>query len=196
MRALSLLLLGFILAACAQPDIPNDQYYRLSAKAAVSVASAARSGVIEVDRFAADGVTGERALVYSRSDSPNVLRQYHYHYWVEAPPRLIQEQVLAALREAKLAGSVVTPELRANADYRLKGRIRRFEQVLAGGTATASVEIETALVSLRDGKVVALATYREEDRAADESPAAAVAAFDRALARLFGRLIGDLARLP
>ncbi len=191
----ALLLLALpALAACQQPEIPSDSFYRLKV-APPPVAARQLPGILEIDRFTSDGVTGERSIVYTKADSPRTLRQYHYHYWIQPPGRLVQEQLTAALRAANAVRQAVLPEMRVQPDYLLKGRMIAFEQAL-GAQPRVLVEFEAALSRAKDGGLVKVAAYREEEPAGDETPAAAVQAFERALGRAIARLAADIASSP
>jgi cholesterol transport system auxiliary component len=179
------------LGACQQPEVPSDSFYRLKVQTPPA-AGKQLSGILEIDRFTSDGVTGERAIVYTKADSPQTLRQYHYHYWIQPPGRLVQEQIAQSLRAAGAVRQAVMPEMRVQPDYLLKGRLIAFEQAL-GAKPRIAVEFEAALSRAKDGGLLKMAVYREEEPARDETPAAAVEAFERALGRAISRLTADVA---
>ncbi len=77
-----------MLAACAaQAPVPQDKYYRLQAIPAFQpLSSPVLSGVLEIERFMADGLTAGRPIVYVDAADPNQLREYHYHFGRRPPP--------------------------------------------------------------------------------------------------------------
>ena len=82
-----------VLAACAQPPLPQDHFYRLSVGAPGNPRAEPRfKGTLEVGRFVADGLTAGRPVVYSMADRPNELREYRYHFWTEPPPTMLRDQ--------------------------------------------------------------------------------------------------------
>lgn len=90
------LVVTLMLAACAQPPVPVDTFYRLE----VPEPAAGRQvfdGVVEVRAFDADGLAAERPLIYSEPGSPT-LRQYNYHFWVESPAVAVQSELADSLR--------------------------------------------------------------------------------------------------
>ena len=97
--SLSIAAVALGLGACAQPEIPQDKYYRLnvttSAKAAVKL-----DGVLEVERFRADGLISGRPIAYS--ENKGHLSEYHYHFWVEPPVDLLQDAMVSFLRNARM----------------------------------------------------------------------------------------------
>jgi len=189
----SAVFLTVVLAACAQDPIPQDNFYRLGSPAAVAPAAAPLPGTLEIERFRAEGLGAGRAIVYSRADQPLRLNEYNYHFWAEPPAVLLQEQLVAYARAARLAERVVTPEMRIEAQQVLTGRIVRLEQVL-GPQPQAIVSLEIALRQLGSDRPPLLATYERAEPAADASVGAAVAAVDRALNHIFSRFVADAAR--
>ena len=75
-------------AACTQPAVPEDHFYRLGSAPAQG-GGTALAGVIEVNRFVADGLTGRRPVVYTDNADAREVRAYHYHFWSEPPPILL-----------------------------------------------------------------------------------------------------------
>ena len=173
-RILGLVLaMAAMLGACAQPPLP---------------------GVLEVERFVADGLTAGRPIVYSQSGQPHALHEYHYHFWVEPPTVLLRDQLVAQLRAAKVAKAVVTPEMRVDPDYVLTGKITRLERVV-GAAPRAVVELELAVRQTGGDRLAFLQTYRVEEAVAADSVAAAVAAINKALGAIYARFTADLAGL-
>lgn len=180
-------------AACAQPPVPTDTFYRLEVPEPQATAQAAVGGVIEVRPFEADGLAAERAMVYAEGDG--ALRQYNYHYWVESPTAAIQRELTDHLRATGLFDQVVTPRFRVRPDVEVQGRVARLEQRLDGAGAARMV-VEMEIGAQRTGRgleLVVLRTYTVEREAADASPAAAAEATRSALREIFDRFTADLA---
>lgn len=180
-------------AACAQPPVPTDTFYRLEVPEPQATAQATVGGVIEVRPFEADGLAAERAMVYAEGDG--ALRQYNYHYWVESPTAAIQRELTDHLRATGLFDQVVTPRFRVRPDVEVQGRVARLEQRLDGAGAARMV-VEMEIGAQRTGRgleLVVLRTYTVEREAADASPAAAAEATRSALREIFDRFTADLA---
>jgi ABC-type uncharacterized transport system auxiliary subunit len=192
-NALALALtLALALSACAQPELPADHFYRLS----VEPPRAARArpllrGILQIERFAADGVTGARPLAYSRPGQASELQAYHYHFWAEPPTTLLQSELAAYLRQAGTAASVVTPELRLEPNHVISGKIKRFERLMSS-PPTALVEIELSLTDRSTDRLVHQATYRAREKAAGPAMAATIAALSRAVEHVFADFLKDL----
>ena len=190
-----IVLLAPLLAACNQPPLPQDTFYRLQVDLpGVAAATPRLNGTLEVERFVADGLTAGRPIVYSRSDRPHELQEYHYHFWTEPPPIMLRDQLIAYLRASRVATAVVTPELRVAADYVLAGKITRLERVV-GAAPRAVVELELGVRETDNDRLLFVDTYRDEEAASGDSVGAAVAALNVALARIYARFAADLKKM-
>ncbi len=190
-RGLAVLALG-ALAACGQPELPTDHYYRLQAAQPAPLAQPVLKGTVEVNRFTADGLVAGRPIVYTEPDQPHQVKEYHYHFWTEPPTILLRDQLVATLRAAKIADTVTTPEMRANADYVLTGRIIRLEKI-EGSQPKGALEIELG-VRAANGKIVFLDVYKVEIAAENNSVAAGVRALNQAIDQTYAKFAADLAR--
>lgn len=192
-------LLAFVLliGGCATPPpVPSDVFYRLDVPAPDGpIATGPRFDLtLEIRPFDADGILGERALVYSEGDD-GVLLQYSYHFWVEGPSQAVQRELAEHLRATGRFARVLTPRFRVRPDVEILGRIGRLEQVIEGeGAARVLVELEIGAERVtRDGGLLVLNTYRVDAPATDASPASAATAMRSALRGIFDRFTEDLA---
>lgn len=181
-----------LVVACTQPPVPQDQFYRLQVGAdPASRPAPILDGVLEVERLLADGITAGRPLVYSVSDNANQLREYNYHFWTEPPTVMIQGQLIKYLRSARVAKSIVTPEMRVTPKYIISGKIYRLEKVV-GTSPSVVLEIELGLREARSEKLIHLNSYNVTKDASSDSIPAAVEALNNALAGIFGQFVGEL----
>ena len=195
-RRAILLSLGVGLAATltgcfgSAPPVPKEQYFRLIAGTDPAPATHPLSGIVEVPLFQAEGVMGERPLLFT-NDGGIKLEQRNYAYWTDPPPAMLRDQLVAFLRAAKLAGQVVPSELRVAAQYRIEGRIRRLEQT-TGGANGGVVALELALIDKATDGIVASGTYEIAKGASGENIADAVHALNAALNEIFAKFAADL----
>jgi ABC-type uncharacterized transport system auxiliary subunit len=192
------LALVLALAACSQPPVPRDQFYRLSGGVPTTRHDPAPlDGSLGVVRLRADGLVTQRPILFTSRERPNRLEQHSYNYWVESPPLMLRDALVDYLREAGAATSVTVGEARRATGCELTGTLRRMEQITAGGEpSTALIEIEFMLERANDRTVLLHRTYRAEQVAADLTVDATATAFNSVLGALFARLVADLAAHP
>jgi len=195
---IGLLLTGVtLLNACASaPPVPEDNFYRLQAVyAADPLAKKVLPGTIEVDRFVADGLTSERAIVYSQTGTPNQVKAYHYHFWIKPPTVMLRDELVSFLRASKISDVVVTPEMRITADYILTGKIKHLEQIKAQENSRTLIEVELGLRRPTDGKLLFLETYRVENAAGKGDVAGAVDSLNTSLSIIYADFLAALSTL-
>ena len=96
--------IALTLAGCAEVAVVPDRHYRLLHDApSAQPAEPALDGTLLVKRFRADGVLAQRPIVWADASSPRELQQYHYHFWNDPPPLLVQELVVDVLRAGRAA---------------------------------------------------------------------------------------------
>lgn len=194
-RILGVAVLGVLTACAAQPPVPQDKFYRLQAVLGEApVSSPILQGVLEVQRFSADGLTAGRPIVYTDASDPNQLREYHYHFWTQPPTVMLRDELVTYLRQAGIAKSIVTPEMRLDPDHVLSGRIRKLEQIIGSRNATA-IEIEVSLRNPKDGRLLFLKSYRHEAEQESRGVASAVDSLNVALNIIYAELLDDLKKL-
>lgn len=190
MKRISLIVAtALVLSACSMMEpVPQDHFYRLTTTAPAKAANTV-SGGIEVERFSADGVTGSRNVTHTSDANRAELAEFHYHYWAEPPAILVQSALVSYLRESNTAAQVTTPDMRANAAYRVAGRIKAFELV-RGGNDRAVVVLEMSLMRTKDRKILVLDDYRAEVPGTGDV-AAGIKAANQAVGDIFARFLKD-----
>jgi cholesterol transport system auxiliary component len=187
---------GLLTACGSAPPVPEDQYYRLQAiYASEPLTTKPLAGTIEVDRFVADGLTSERAIVYSDIQKPNQVRAYHYDFWIKPPTVMLRDELVSFLRKSKISDAVVTPEMRVNAEYALTGKIKHLEQVKMESGYRTILEVELGLRHPNTGKLLFLDTYRLENDASGSSVGAAVKSLNTALSIIYSEFLTSISKL-
>jgi cholesterol transport system auxiliary component len=188
--------IGLLTACGSAPPVPEDQYYRLQAiYASEPLTTKPLAGTIEVDRFVADGLTSERAIVYSDIQKPNQVRAYHYDFWIKPPTVMLRDELVSFLRKSKISDAVVTPEMRVNAEYALTGKIKHLEQVKMESGYRTILEVELGLRHPNTGKLLFLDTYRLENDASGSSVGAAVKSLNTALSIIYSEFLTSISKL-
>lgn len=197
----ALLLAG--LAGCAQDPVPQDLYYRLSVPLPASESSVAspgdtHRGIVEVDPFQTDGLLTQVPVVFrtmkaGKDDPAGPLRQYTYHLWAQPLSDAMQRALIARLRDSHLFADVVSPDLRARADYDLRGRLLRFDHLRDdSGHAAVDVAFEVSLTRRQDHRVLMTRRYADRHPVPDETVDSAVRVGGEVVATLYGQMTQDL----
>ena len=135
-------------------------------------------------------MTTGRAVLY-RDDGSKEIQQHAYDHWVDSPTLMLQQAFATYLRGAGVAETVVTPETRVDVDWRLGGRLLRFERVL-GSTPRIVLQVELVLTKSGSRELLLLQTYTEERPTSGSGVEASVEAFDQALAAVLQRFVADI----
>lgn len=151
-------------------------------------------GVLSVPAFDGDGLVRGRPILFTAEDQPFQLRQHNYHYWADSPSQLLQRALVAYLTRLRIAKAVVTPAMRVNADFELRGRITRLERILGTEAPRVAVQIEMTVVRLSDGKFLMSGSYAAELPSGDNTVSASVRALNQATARVFKDFRKDATR--
>lgn len=189
MRLLPAALL-LMLSACTQPALPEDHFYRLGA-APGEGESGALTGVIEVSRFIAGGLAGRRPIVYRGGGDARELRSYHYHFWSEPPPIMLQNTLVAYLRATMRGAQLVTPDMRVEPDYIISGKIRRFEQV-RGSAGKIDLALELAVKRTRDDKMILLKPYAVTVGTSNATVGEAVQRINQGLNAIYAKFLSEI----
>jgi ABC-type uncharacterized transport system auxiliary subunit len=188
---LAFALVAALVAGCAAPTVPKEQYFRLVAAPATEKLARPFAGIVEISPLGADGVTGERPLLYTANGGTK-LEQRNYAYWTELPTAMVRDQLVAYLRAAGAAEQVVPTELRIGAGYRIQGDIKRLEQSAGDKNDLGIIELELSVIDQSTDQLIMSKVYRAETPAADHSIDGAVAALNAGLQDVLKRFAADI----
>ena len=141
------------------------------------------------------GIYNERAVLYSESAQQTKLQRYHYHFWADAPPRLIQDHLAVYLRKANAANTVVNDRGEVDWNYLLAGKLRRFERVMNGNDSRVAVEMEFRLMHRHSRKALLVKDYVTDIEVSGETVNDAVEAITKALDTIYAQLLSDMSRV-
>jgi ABC-type uncharacterized transport system auxiliary subunit len=185
-------LVAVVTVGCASGPAPRDHYYRLETAAPKALASPKLAGTLEVDRLRVEAISQGRRMLYRDMSQSGEIGQHAYHYWVDPPSVMLQDQLVRYLRAAGAAENVVTPAVYVESDYLVSGRIIRMERILSGSEQRVAVEIELVLTRRERRDLLLLETYREERVAPGAGVAASVTAYEQAVSAIFERFLADI----
>ncbi|MCU7916479.1 MAG: membrane integrity-associated transporter subunit PqiC [Candidatus Thiodiazotropha sp. (ex Gloverina cf. vestifex)] len=183
-----------LLTACATSEpIPEDHFYRLlSPSNPTLLEKPIIDGVLKVESIKSFGIYRERAILFSRSDSPETLKQHHYHH---SPTRLIRDQLVDYLRKRTIAETVAGAQIGMKSDIRLHLELKHFERVLhPSGSVSVKVRLD-AMIAGKSNRPLKIASYLQEPMAENSSIAASVAAINLALVEIYRKLVEEMRHL-
>jgi ABC-type uncharacterized transport system auxiliary subunit len=194
LRAAALTLAAsLLLGGCGAPDpIPDFRYYRLAAPVvSARLPAPVLDRPLVVEAFRADGVHGERPILYANDSDSLRINQYHYQLWNDPPPVLVQRHFIAGLAATGVAPQVsdrLSPRVEA---YRLRATLFRFERILVE-RQPVEVVVGLRMRLERDGTDLPVLEFAKEVRV----PVAGRRVEDAAIALSAGldRIIADLVR--
>ena len=188
LRGCGMLLWLCLLALAGCGATPHkDSFYRLPDTAVSAAVNVAEGPIVYIPPFVADGLHGERALVYAHDDG-TTLEQYTYHYWVDSPRLLLQQALAARLRGAHRV--VTAPS--ADARYTLRGHIAKFERQGTGKGASAEVSLEFELLSAATDVPEFARAYQRSVPLADDTMSSCAGALGQAAQDVLTSFVTDL----
>ncbi len=189
------LMAGLLAVGCGGGERTRDIYFSLASDVVVSPTSTAIPGTLRVSPLAARGFIGGSRIVYRTAEDPLQVQRYNEFLWEEVPARAIADDIVAAMRAARVFDNVVTAGDPARADYLITGELSRFEHLPTARPPGVSAELSLALVDGKTRRLLVSKTYTGFEPTAASAdgrttPEAMAAAFNR----LTGRLISELVR--
>ncbi len=129
--------------------IPKTHYYIVESPHVQSNSAAAIPKTITVERFRANHVLLEDRILYRENE--NEVNYYEYERWTSPPVDLVSNYFTHHLKDSGAYASVTSSRDADKADYKLRGRVRRFEEVDRGKQVSAEVEVEAELFDNKTG---------------------------------------------
>lgn len=185
--------LASVLGCASQAPVPEDNFYRLQLDTAIA-ASSKLPATVAVARLQSSGVNNARALVYHDVSQPLQLRQYHYHYWIDTPPRLLQEELVSYLRRTGFAERVLSAAPGVRADYLISGKIRQFEESRSPQGSAVTVALELELLRRRDRKILMVKDYTHREAVNGTSMHDVAHAYTNSVTRIFRSFVDDISQ--
>lgn len=179
------------LAACAAAPMPTDRYYRVDSVAEVQPLDHAPT--VRVEPFDAAGLYAERQLIYRRPEAQGAFEQYRHQFWIEPPGLMLGDGLRASLHKALGESRVLGRNSRTRADFIVRPRLRRLEQLIEVGQARAAYGVDF-LVTDEDNDPRFVLSFDETQTTARDTPDQFVAAVGQLAAKANARLVERLAQ--
>jgi len=191
---LGILVLILFLSACGEnPPLPVDHFYRFTLNSGIIKSQPLSEQTIFVSKFLAEGIYNERALLFSKDTDNRELQQHHYHFWAITPPSLLRDYLVDYLRAADSAPFVIG-EFSKGEGLKITGKILGFEKLQDTENPSVRVVLEIHLDKLGEYNPRLVKMYEVLETVNGNSMDDTVAAFNRAVDRIFADFITDAAR--
>jgi cholesterol transport system auxiliary component len=178
-----------LLAACAtmQPQQAEKQdIYLLEARFATELPPPKGGSVIEVGMPRARAGFETDQMAYARR--PGEIGYFSRSRWADTPARMLAPAIAQAIDHSRAFGAVVSAPSAVPADLRLDIELVRLQQNFSGHPSRMEMSVRAQLVGTNPARVLASAQFDEIEDAASDDPYGGVAAANRALSRLAGRV--------
>ena len=181
----------FALSGCSslhllEPSQELGRMYVLSPNVPVVAGTQRPSWQIAVEQPEAPASLSTDRIAIRRGDEMDYFADSQ---WTDSAPKLLQNFFVEALE--KNGVTAATDVAGIHADYILQSELRTFEARYDHGDAapTVVVDVTVKLMVVRTAEIAASRDFHLEQPASANSVAAAVTAFDQAVAALLGRIV-------
>ena len=172
--------------------IPPTHYYVLELPAPPSAQVEAFPASAVVMPFRASAMLMQDRIVYR--PAAGQVGFYEYHRWAEDPRQTVTSTFIDRLRALRTFETVVPFDGRTKADYLLRGRIEKLEEVDYGGGVTVNVRLTAELVSFDERKPIWQGAAEQQGRVEVGEVSAVVTEMSRAAQAGLDKLSADLDR--
>lgn len=185
MRHLFLLPLLLVLGACAilpgGKPATGSSTYLLDASISVGSSEPGCQIVVVNPPVAAPGQMGAQML-YQRH--ANQIERFAYSRWAATPDAMIEPLLLNVLRDDGRFSAVLSSPAPVRADLRIENDDLWLIQVFEGERSFIDLRMSTGIYAPAERRLLATTTFNYQESATETTPAAGVAAANRAVQRL------------
>lgn len=188
--ALALALLGG-LAACSPlpPKNSSTRIYAPQPQIAVDASWPQVGWQLSVARPIANPLLDSNRIAVR--PEPGQFQVYKNAAWADDAPSLVQNALLRGFEDSRRIIAVGRPGSPLRPDYVLDLDLRHFETVYAdAGAPKVRIELQARLIAVRGNRVVAARRFVAEQAPSGVEVPAVAAAFETALGRLVGDVVG------
>ena len=183
------LLLTAGLSSCGG-KIPPTNYYVLELPSVPRAQAEAFPATAVVAPFRASQMLTQDRIVYR--PAAGEVGFYEYHRWAEDPRQTITYTFIGRLQALGTFATVVPLDGRTKADYMLRGRIEKLEEVDYGGGVSVHVRLSAELVSFDDRKLIWQGVTEQKGQVGVGEVSAVVAEMSRAVRAGLDKLTAEL----
>jgi cholesterol transport system auxiliary component len=188
-QALQVLVPFLLLAACSvlpAPKVVSQNIYVLEAGPVIPAAQAKRDLVlaVSVPRALPGFDTPQMAYV----QQPYELNYFVTSRWADTPARMLEPIIAQAMLQTQSFRAVVQPSGAIPADVRLDVELVRLQQDFTTRPSRVQLTLRAQLIDVRGRRLLAAQQFDEQETAASDDAYGGVAAANRLLQRVLGKL--------
>src|SRR5262249_29813003 len=132
--------------------IPKTHYYVLDIPAPEPQKRDPAPYMVTITPFRAPDQLEQDHIVYR--PSPVEIDFYNYHRWAQRPASVLTQALVERLRSQSLFASVFPFDGRTKADYMIRPRLERLDEVDSPGNVSVRVEMSVDVVDLKTSRSV------------------------------------------
>lgn len=185
-------LIVVVAASSCGGKIPPTHYYKLNIPPAPVAAQGQGSMTAILMPFRGSKLLTQDKIVY-RPNREEV-GFYEYHRWAEDPRTTIAQSMLDHLRSKKTFGRIVMFDGRTTADYIVRGRVDRLEEVDApdGSDVRVALRISAAVLSVEKREPLWDGAHEETVQVTARDVRTVVSTMSDAAAKSVAKLAADI----
>ena len=192
MRGLWASLVLVVTAGCGSVRGPATKYYKLDIPPAPAPAGPSAPVSLRIEPFQTTSLLRQDRIVYC--PSPVEVGFYEYHRWAEPPNNTVTKAFADQLIRRRVFQSIEISDGGEKADYILKGRIDRLQEVDYMGAVRVQVSISSELEDPVRHQIIWSSTASSESVVAKSDVQAVVTAMSKASQQSILRLMTDVSK--
>lgn len=193
MRTFWVVLCVELLSGCGGGRVPATQYYKLDIPAAPAPAGPTVSASLRIEPFETTALLRQDRIVYR--PSPVEVGFYEYHRWAEPPNDTLTRALADQLTRRRVFQSVEVSDSGDKADYVLRGRIERLQEVDYMGGVRVQVSISAQLDDPVQQQTIWSSVASSDSIVTKSNVQAVVAAMSQASQQSISRLMTDVTKV-
>jgi len=172
--------------------IPPTHYYKLNIPPAPVAAQGGGNNTAILMPFRGSKLLTQDKIVYR--PNPEEVGFYEYHRWAEDPRTTIAQSMLDHLRGKKTFGRIVMFDGRTMADYIVRGRIDRLEEVDSpdGSDVRVAFRISAEVLSVEGREPLWVGSHAETLQVTTRDVRTVVSTMSDAAAKSVAKLAADI----
>jgi ABC-type uncharacterized transport system auxiliary subunit len=195
-RTLTIAFFALLMTGCAgKVRYPN--YYTLAMAPSKDVPinsvpanDSRQARTLSVRRFETPAYLRQGRIVYR--PAPEQIGFYDYHRWASDPGQVITSAVIDSLRSTGLFSSVASYDGQDHADYLLRGRLERLNEVDYNNSIQVEVTLSAELANTRTGASVWSGSVTKTANVTARNIGSVVTAMSRASQDCVSQLVADM----